>query len=216
MKKNKFEKPKMSEIVARSFTEYRAEKNEDGNMGRITGVPIVFEQKTDIGGMFEETIARGAISEDILKDVAFFYNHDLRSKPLARTRTGKLKLSVKDDGVYMDAEVNLERSDSNDLYLAIQDGDIDGMSFMFRVQEDDWTGLETDYPKRRITKIGYVPEISAVNEAAYKGTSIDARTNLLLDSDKKALDNARAAVVDTTDKNENYKLKLIMSRRNNQ
>ena len=192
---SKFKKPEMSALVSRSFSEYRAESTEDG-IGHITGVPIVFEQKTDIGGWFEETIARGAISEDVLRDVAFFYNHNLNSKPLARTRTGKLKLTIENDGVHMDAEVNRERSDANDLYLAIQDGDIDGMSFMFRVESDEWTDLDTDYPKRRITKIGYVQEVSAVNYPAYVGTSINARADGSLDSDKQALDNARAKAAD--------------------
>ena len=196
---NKFEKPKMSELVSRAFTKFEIRKDEEEKIGHITGVPIVYEQETDIGGWFGETIARGAISEDVLKDVAFFYNHDLNTKPLARTRTGKLALKIENDGVHMDAEVNLERSDSKDLYLAIQDGDIDGMSFMFRVESEEWTDLETDYPKRRITKIGYVQEVSAVNYPAYGGTSINARANLSLDSDKQALDNARAAVVDTTE-----------------
>lgn len=189
---NKFKKPKMSELVSRSFTEYRAEKDEDGAIGHISGVPIVFEQKTDIGGWFEETIARGAISEDILRDVAFFYNHDLNSKPLARTRTGKLRFTIENDGVHMDADVNLQRSDVNDLYVAINDGDIDGMSFMFRVESDEWTDLDSDYPKRRITKIGYVQEVSAVNYPAYEGTSINARSDGSLDGDRKALDEARA------------------------
>lgn len=202
-----FEKPKMTELVSRSFTNYEVRKSEDENTGHIVGVPIVFEQPTDIGGWFEETIARGAISEDVLRDVAFFYNHDLNTKPLARTRTGKLKLSIENDGVHMDADVNLERSDSKDLYLAIQDGDIDGMSFMFRIEGEEWTDLDTDYPKRRITKIGYVQEVSAVNYPAYDGTSINARANISLDSDMKALDNARAKVVDTTDKLELEKLK---------
>lgn len=209
-----FVKPKMTELVSRSFSQYEVRQSEDDSTGHITGVPIVFEQATDIGGWFEETIARGAISEDVLKDVALFYNHDLNTKPLARTRTGKLKFSIENDGVYMDADVNLKRSDANDLYLSIQDGDIDGMSFMFRIEGEEWTDLDTDYPKRRITKIGYVQEVSAVNYPAYEGTSINARANLLLDSDKNALDNARAKVVDTTDllqlakaKNENL-LKL--------
>lgn len=189
---NKFKKPKMSDLVSRSFNEYRAEKNEDGTIGHISGVPIVFEQKTDIGGWFEETIARGAISEDVLRDVAFFYNHDLNSKPLARTRTGKLKFTIENDGVHMDADVNLQRSDVNDMYLAINDGDIDGMSFMFRVEADEWTDLDSDYPKRRITKIGYVQEVSAVNYPAYEGTSINARSDGSLDGDRKTLDEARA------------------------
>lgn len=192
-----FEKPKMTELVNRSFSQYEVRKSENENIGHITGVPIVFEQATDIGGWFSETIARGAISEDVLRDVALFYNHDLNTKPLARTRTGKLNLTIENDGVHMDAEVNLERSDSKDLYLAIQDGDIDGMSFMFRIESEEWTDLDTDYPKRRITKIGYVQEVSAVNYPAYEGTSINARTNESLDSDKNALDNARAKVVDT-------------------
>lgn len=192
MMPNKFKKPKMSDLVSRSFAEYRAEKNEDGTIGHISGVPIVFEQKTDIGGWFEETIARGAISEDVLRDVAFFYNHDLNSKPLARTRTGKLKFTIENDGVHMDANVNLQRSDVNDMYLAINDGDIDGMSFMFRVEADEWTDLDSDYPKRRITKIGYVQEVSAVNYPAYEGTSINARSDGSPDGDRKALDEARA------------------------
>lgn len=188
---NKFQKPKMSELISRSFSEYRAESTDEG-VGHITGVPIVFEQPTDIGGWFEETIARGAISEDVLRDVAFFCNHDLNTKPLARTRTGKLNLTIENDGVHMDASVNLERSDANDLYLAIQDGDIDGMSFMFRVEGEEWTDLDTDYPKRRITKIGYVQEVSAVNYPAYDGTSINARDGESADADRAALDSARA------------------------
>lgn len=192
----KFQKPRMSDLVSRSFTDYRADDE-----GNITGVPIVFEQATDIGGWFSETIARGAITEDVLRDVAFFFNHDLNTKPVARTRNGRLKFTIEDDGVHMSANVNRERSDSNDLYLAIKDGDIDGMSFMFRIEEEEWTGLDTDYPKRRITKIGYVQEVSAVNYPAYEGTSINARTNMSLDSDKTALDEARAAAVDTAGKN---------------
>ena len=130
--------------------------------------------------------------------MALFYNHDLNTKPHARTRNKRLSFSIENDGVHMNAKVNLDRSDSKDFYLAVRDGDIDGMSFMFRVEADEWTDLESDYPKRRITKIGYVQEVSGVNYPAYEGTSINARTNLSLDNDKKALDEARAKVVDTT------------------
>ncbi|WP_286144707.1 HK97 family phage prohead protease [Bacteroides caecimuris] len=180
-----FKKPSLNSMVSRSFAEYGVDDN-----GNITGVPIVFEQSTDIGGLFEETIARGAISEDVLRDVAFFYNHDLNSKPLARTKTGRLKLTIENDCVRMSAETNRERTDVNDLYLAIQDGDIDGMSFLFRVDVDEWTDLDTNYPKRRITKIGYVQEVSAVNYPAYEGTSINARSEM--SDDQQALINARA------------------------
>lgn len=187
------QKIKMGDLISRSF-EFR--KDEDGN---IVGIPIVFDKKTDIAGMFSETIAKGAVSENVLKDVAFFYNHDLNSKPLARTRTGKLRFQIKDDGVHMIASINRDRSDANDLYLAIKDGDIDGMSFMFRVEDEEWRNVDSDYPERIITKIGYVQEVSAVNYPAYESTYINARANGTLDSDRKALDSVRAAFVDTKD-----------------
>ena len=139
MPKNNFKKPEMSALISRSFSEYRVEEG-DENTGHIVGVPIVFEQPTDIGGWYEETIARGAIEANGLRDVAFFYNHNLNTKPLTRTRTGKLSFTIENDGVHMDAEINLRRSDCNDLYIAIQDGVIDGMSFMFRVEEEDGQG----------------------------------------------------------------------------
>lgn len=195
----KKEKVKMGELLSRSF-EYKVntEKEENENRGILEGTPIVFNQKADIGGWFEETILPGAVDERILKDVAFFFNHDLNGKRLASTRNKTLEFNIDERGVHMRTELNLERSDSKDLYLAIKDGEITEMSFMFRVEDEEWIGLESDYPTRIIKKIGYVQEVSAVNYPAYSGTEIYARANTSLDNDKKALDNARAEVVDAT------------------
>lgn len=181
------DKPKMFDLVSRSF---EPTINDEGSL--ITGIPIVFNQPTDIGGMFSETIQQDAISPEALKDVALFFNHDTLSKPLARTRTGKLRFTIEPDGVHMEADVNRERSDVNDLYLAIKDKDIDGMSFNFRVQEDEWTGLDSEYPHRVIKKIGYIQEVSAVTYPAYEQTSIQARSKISK-GDQDALDSARQA-----------------------
>lgn len=190
-------KPKMGELIRRNFpAEYRA----DAESGVITGVPIVFGQSTDVGGWFEEIIEPGAISPDVLRDVAFYYNHDTRSKPLARTRTGKLILTITESGVNMEAHVNRERTDVNDLYLAIQDGDLDGMSFAFRVESEEWSREDTDFPLRKIKKIGYVQEVSVVNYPQYSGTSCSARSDTPLDSDKKMVDAIRAAALDRAEK----------------
>lgn len=217
MPKSNFERPVMSDLVSRSFHNYRAERREESNTAVITGEPIVFNQPTDICGWFEEVIVPEAISEDVLRDVAFFYNHDLNTKPHARTRTGKLRFEITPSGVNMTADVNLDRSDTNDLYLAIRDGDIDGMSFMFRIEKEEWSRMDTDYPLRTITKIGYVQEVSAVNYPAYESTSInarDARSDLSLDSDKKALDEARAkySAVDTANKSLDSELELLKAK----
>ena len=189
-------KPKMSEIITRT---YRSEYKSEEEKGLIRGVPIVFDTPTDICGYFEERIEPTAIDSSLLKDVALYYNHDIySSKPHARSRksaekVGGMDLTVVATGVEMLARLNLERSDSNDLYQAINDEVLDGMSFMFRVERDRWEKLDTDYPTRIIEKIGYIQEVSAVNYPAYPTTSVEvARSDLSLDSDKKALDNARA------------------------
>lgn len=209
----KFEKPKMHELCQRAFSEYSARADEsNGNIGIVEGTPIVFEQPTIIGGLFEETIARGAVSESVLKDVALFFNHDLKTKPLARTRNHHLSFSIDDTGVHMRAELNLDRSDSRDFYLAVKDEDIDGMSFMLRVEADEWSDLDTQLPKRRITKIGYVQEVSGVNYPAYLGTSINARADGLLESDRKALDSARATLMDIKEEKRDMKTKILIKR----
>ena len=193
------EKKKMGDLISRSFEYNVFQEEKDENIGIVTGLPIVFEQPTDIGGQFQETIARGAVSESVLRDVGFFFNHDLDGIRMAGTRNGTLQLMISDRGVEMKATLNLRRNDCNDVYWAIKDRNIDNMSFMFRVEEEEWSDLDTDYPKRRITKIGYVQEVSATNWGAYLGTEIYARANNSLDSDLKALDNARAAALDNAE-----------------
>lgn len=59
----------MSNLERRSYEfDIRAEKREGGNI--ITGRPIVYEQKTDMG-FFDEIIDRGALDGADLKDVRF-------------------------------------------------------------------------------------------------------------------------------------------------
>ena len=53
--------------------ESRAE--EDGKI-TLVGQPIVFNQRTNIGGYFEEEIAPEAVEESVLRDVCFLVNHD--------------------------------------------------------------------------------------------------------------------------------------------
>lgn len=177
---------------------YPAEFRADAESGLIVGVPIVFDTPTDIGGWFQETIERGAIEQESLKDVALFFNHDLNGKKIARSiipidKKGGMDFDINDSNVTMRANVNRQRSDANDLYLAVEDGVIDGMSFMFRVKEERWEDLDTDYPKRFITKIDPVFEVSAVNYPAYKSTSINvARGDLSTESDKAVLEKVQA------------------------
>lgn len=172
-----------NEIIERvRQTEVRAD--EGGNI--IDGRPIVFNQPTDIAGWFEETIEAGALDDTDLSDVRFCKNHDT-SNVYARSKKGKgtMTLTPDGEGLLISAEVDKENNPlAATLYSEISRGDIDGMSFMFTVAEDRWEELDSDYPKRFITKIQTVLEVSAVTFPAYPQTTIGARA-------KDALENAR-------------------------
>lgn len=183
------------DFIKRNFpAEFRA----DETTGLIEGVPIVFDTPTDIGGWFQETICKGAISKDIIKDVRFFWNHNIDEKAIGRTiipieKLGGLKLTVEDDGVKMLANPNRKRTDANDLCLAIEDGTINAMSFMFGVAEERWEDENSDYPKRFITRIDPLIEVSAVNFPAYATTSIHARGDAASENDRAVLERIRKA-----------------------
>lgn len=187
----------LNEIIQRNFTaEYRAY----AETGLIEGVPIVFDTPTDIGGLFQETICRGAIAPEIIgpeADVRFFWNHELNKMAIGRTiipisKFGGLELTPTENNVRMKNYPNRQRTDANDLYLAIEDGTINAMSFMFRVADERWEDLDTDYPRRFILRIDRVIEVSAVNFAAYTTTSINARHDGSSENDILALETARA------------------------
>lgn len=194
----------MNDLIRRNY-EFECRAEEDPERGSVlVGRPIVYESKTDIGGYFSETIARGALNKTDLTDVRFLVNHDTSKIPLARSRknteNSTMRLTVDDDGmsirVVLDTENN---SEARNLYSAVQRGDISGMSFMFSINGQEWEDLEGDYPHRRITDIGTVVEVSAVTFPAYDSTYIDARDKDAVDTALKALDNARSQAVDTAE-----------------
>ena len=171
--------------------EVRAEQNEEHGTF-ITGTPIVFEQKTDMG-WYEETISREALADTDLKDVRFLIGHNTSMIPLARSRNNNenstMQLIVTDEG--MDIRVDLDtenNAEARALYSAVKRGDMTGMSFMFGVDKDSWEDIESDYPKRTVEHISRVLEVSAVAFPAYPQTSIQVA------SEGDALDSARASL----------------------
>lgn len=184
MPKNKLER--------RSYTfDVRAEETEQGEK-IITGRPIVYDSRTDLG-WFDEIIKSGALNETDLTDVRFLVNHDTKMIPLARSRRNNgnstMKMTPDYQGLLIDfVKLDVENNTtSRALYSAVQRRDITGMSFMFSIDDEEWQDLESDHPTRIIKKIGSVVEVSAVTFPAYESTEINARS-------KEALDNARSAV----------------------
>lgn len=177
----------------------RAEENENGKV--ITGRPIVYNSRTDLG-WFDEVIEAGALDKTDLTDVRFLVNHDTSKIPLARSRrnTPNSTMQLWTDAEGMAIRVNLDtenNSEARNLYSAVERGDISGMSFMFSIDGERWEDLESDHPTRYIEAIGTVVEVSAVTFPAYEDTEINARSKEALENARLALENAKRSAEDT-------------------
>lgn len=180
MTKRKFSQ---NELVTRAYiAEFRASDNEE-EKGVIEGTPIVFNQDARLrdwfGDEFIERIDPGALKNTDMKDVRLFVNHDTNKIALARSKNGNgtMSFDVRDDGVHMRATLDVDNNaEARALYSAVQRGDMDGMSFMFRIAGEEWADLDSDCPIRTITDISIIHEVSVVNFPAYPQTSVSARS----------------------------------------
>ena len=176
------------EIFKRNYNfEIRANEDKENKNYTLTGRPIVYNSKTDLG-YFDEIIEAGALDKANLKDVRFLVNHDTNRIPLARAteknKNSTMRFSVDKNGMEISVELDVENnSEARALYSAVQRGDITGMSFMFTIDGEEWENLESEHPTRHIKSIGQVFEVSAVTFPAYEASEISAR-------DKKSLDDA--------------------------
>lgn len=185
-------------IEIRTFDfEVRAENNEEHGH-HLTGTPIVYNSRTDLG-WYDEIIENGALADTDLKDVRFLVNHNTDMIPLARSRNNNASSTMQMevvDGHGMDIRVDLDTEnnvDARSLYSAVERGDLSGMSFMFVVDADSWDDIESEHPTRTIRSIKRVLEVSAVTFPAYEATSIQARgLSETLESAKESLESARA------------------------
>lgn len=208
----------MSILEKRAFNfDIRAQENDSGEK-IITGRPIVYNSRTDLG-WFDEIIDAGALDGSDLTDVRYLVNHNTSMIPLARSRRNNgnstMKITPDAQGLNIDfVKLDVENnSDARALYSAVKRGDITGMSFMFYVDADAWENLESEHPTRHITKIGSVVEVSAVTFPAYESTEIYARSEAAaLDNAKTVLEKARAEMRATSLDNDETTLALLKAK----
>ena len=199
----------MKEIRKFDF-EVRAKRDEQHGT-YLEGTPIVYDVWTDLG-WYDEQIQRGALDNTDLTDVRFLINHNTDMIPLARSRNNNenstMQMTVDEGGMNIRVNLDVENnSDARSLYSAVERGDIDGMSFMFVVDGELWEEEESDHPKRTITDIEKVFEVSAVTFPAYEQTSISARGLAdALESAKASLESVRAEKRAIEDKKKRIKI----------
>ncbi|RJX25818.1 MAG: HK97 family phage prohead protease [Acholeplasma sp.] len=155
----------------------------------LEGYALVFNNETLIGdeeyGFLEEIDSR-ALSETKMKDVPMKYNHMDSFLIIARTKNQSLSLTVDSIGLKVRAEL-LDTNTNQDIYKMVRSGLLDKMSFAFTVDEQVWN-REGRIPKRTITKIERLYDVSVVDTPAYDATSIYARSLESMELELKAMD----------------------------
>jgi HK97 family phage prohead protease len=166
---------KMKKIERRTFTikNVEARQAEDGTM-RLSGYAAVFNDDS-VPLPFIERIAPGAFRKTLTEtpDVRLLINHE--GLPLARTKNGTLRLQEDETGLYMDADLP-DTQAARDLYTLVERGDVDQMSFAFRVIRQRWNEGRTE---RTLTELSLADgDVSVVTYPAYPTTTVEAREAL--------------------------------------
>lgn len=142
----------------------------EGGRPRLRGRAIVFHSPSvDLGG-FTEIIAPEAVDRTLREalDVRALFDHD-SSKVLGRTTAGTLELRKGRTGL----EITIDppnTSYARDVVESVTRGDISGMSFGFRVLDDEWR-MEGGEAVRTVTDMT-ITEVSIVTFPAYAETDV--------------------------------------------
>jgi HK97 family phage prohead protease len=166
---------KMKKIERRTYTvkDVQARSAEDGTM-RLAGYAAVFNESS-VPLPFKESIAPGAFRKTLseVPDVRLLINHE--GLPLARSKNGTLTLTEDDRGLYFEAEL-ADTTEARDIYKLVERGDVDQMSFAFRVIRQKWS---EDRSRRVLTEVSLADgDVSVVTYPAYPTTTVEAREQL--------------------------------------
>jgi hypothetical protein len=141
---------------------------------RLSGYAAVFNDAS-VPLPFKERIAPGAFRKTLteMPDVRLLINHE--GLPLARTKNGTLTLTEDERGLRFDAEL-ADTQEARDIYTLVQRGDVDQMSFAFRVIRQNWSKDKTE---RTLTEVSLADgDVSVVTYPAYPTTSVEARQKI--------------------------------------
>jgi len=165
---------KMKKTERRTFTVRDIEtRAEDGKL-RMAGYAAVFNEPS-LPLPFIEKIAPGAFRKTLSEtpDVRLLINHE--GLPLARTKNGSMSLYEDERGLYFEAEL-ADTQEARDLHTLVARGDVDQMSFAFRVIRQKWNDDRTE---RMLTEVSLADgDVSIVTYPAYPATSVEAREAL--------------------------------------
>jgi HK97 family phage prohead protease len=170
--------------MAVSAVEFR----DSGDAPTLTGYASTFNQPYDMG-WYREQVAPGAFTRSLGRspDVRLLINHG--GLPLARTTSGTLHLDEDERGLRVSAELDPSDPDVASLVPKMKRGDLNQMSFGFRVMGEDGEEWSKDLSVRTLRTLDiHDGDVSVVTYPANPGTTVGVR------SEGKALDAVSSAL----------------------
>ncbi len=177
----------MTEVERRALSVPVEVREDDDGKIRVEGYAAVFDDEANIAGMFRERIAPGAFTAALERgdDVSFLINHE--GLPMARTRSGTLKLEQDERGLRVVSDLDVNDPDVKRIIPKMKRGDLDKMSFAFIARQQEWDDRQ-DPPLRTVMDVELF-DVSIVTEPAFQGTEIGLRS---LEQHRKAKNFAAA------------------------
>jgi hypothetical protein len=130
----------MAKSIERRMAVAPVEVRDGADGVTLVGYASTFNQPYDMG-WYRETVAPGAFTRSLGRtpDVRLLINHD--GLPLARTTSGTLSLSEDGNGLMVEARLDPSDPDVAALLPKMRRGDLNQMSFGFRVLDDgdEWS-----------------------------------------------------------------------------
>lgn len=146
---------------------------EEGGELSIEGYFAVFGSNYEIAPGMSESIAPGAFSNTLGRDVRALVNHDT-TLVLGRNTAHTLELREDEHGLWGKIDINPNDGDAMNLYARVKRGDVDQCSFGFDIADEE-TELREDGSVHWTIKEVILYEVSCCTFPAYTETNISAR-----------------------------------------
>jgi HK97 family phage prohead protease len=160
-----------------AFTNIECRAIGDGNT--LVGYASMFDTPShDLGG-FTEYVARGAFTKTLKDgaDVRLLIDHE--GAPLARTKSNTMRLVEDERGLRVEADLDPSNPRAAEIISALKRGDMNQMSFAFRVIRDEWS---KDRATRTLKEVRLF-DVSVVTFPAYEATIAEIRNASIVDND---------------------------------
>ena len=155
--------------MEQEIRQFSVELRSDEGSRTIEGRAIPFNVWSPNREGFREMISPEAVKGVIENsDIKMLYNHNASQGFLARSNKGKgkLKIDVRDDGVWFTFEAKKDNT-SNYVLERIQSGELNETSFAFTVDGESWEKAADGVYERTITKFRALYDFSVVDSSYY-------------------------------------------------